>query len=84
MSKHFGPLPSYTCPDIDKIIEMLEELRKDNDTLRTAAEEAREAYHDLDRGKDQEVRYMEEKLAAAEARVAELEKELADKESTDG
>jgi predicted nucleic acid-binding Zn-ribbon protein len=66
----------YTCPDIDNLIERLEELRNDNDQLRAwGAEEATrvdELEQELEAAQEQ-VSDLQSELEAANARITEME-----------
>jgi predicted nucleic acid-binding Zn-ribbon protein len=72
-------MPGYTCPDIDRTIHLLEELRKSNDELRAAAETACNEWDAA--AEDAETEYERAEKAEAEAasladRVSELEDDL--------
>lgn len=66
----------YTCPDIDNLIKRLEELRSDNDQLRTwGAEEATrvdELEQELEAAREL-VSDLQSELEAANARITEME-----------
>lgn len=75
-----GAPVGYTCPDIDKAIAIMEELRDANESLRSwgleQEERADQAESEL---ADAEARIesLEEKIENLEAQLAELEAQLA-------
>jgi hypothetical protein len=64
--------PSYTCPDIDKIISMLEELRKDNAALREYGEWWEEHDEETERNKDIEIEDLHRQISELEQKLAEF------------
>lgn len=48
MSRHDREPIGYTCPDIDKLIAIAEELRKDNESLRDWGREEAEKVDELE------------------------------------
>lgn len=72
---HRSGLPENTCPDIDSVIDILEELRKANTELRAAAEYWKDQCETVADERDQ----LELDLDDARHRISELETEMAAK-----
>lgn len=66
----------YTCPDIDGIIETLEELRESNQKLREWGRDEADRVDELETERDalrEEVEELKSELKAANARITEME-----------
>jgi hypothetical protein len=70
MSRHDREPVAYTCPDIDKLIAIAEELRKDNESLRDWGREEAEKVDELEariQALEEQVSDLHEQLTAAQA-----------------
>jgi len=65
MSRHHREPVGYTCPDIDKLIAIAEELRVDNESLR-----------DWGREEADKVDELEAKIEALEEQLSDLQQQL--------
>lgn len=72
LDRHAGHIPSETCPQINEAIDILENLRKENASLRSAAEYWKQVCEDVCDERDA----LDDKLDDALNQIKDLQSEL--------